>query len=378
MSYSYDYSPLERVIWNKDHLEGILDEVERQGAERIFIVASRTLSTKTEEIIKLRKALGKKFVGLFDSCKEHSPLENILECALKAKESQTDLIVTIGGGSPIDTVKIVQLCITKNISTPVELLSMVGTTYRDPSFIRQIAVPTTLSGGEYSSIAGGTDTNKQLKVRFSGYDLCPKTIILDPKLSLHTPEWLWLSTAIRSVDHAIEGFCSTSNNPLIPLNTMHSLKLFSKCLRETKKDPRNLEARLMAQQAVWITCKNLGSVPMGASHGIGYLLGTIGAVPHGLTSCVMLPAVLKWNEGYLGQKQQIISDALEDPGSTASQAVTNLLKDLGLPITLSEVGIKKGQWDQIAKYGKNHPVVQTNPRPINSHSDILEILELAS
>ena len=117
---------------------------------------------------------------------------------------------------------------------------------------------------------------------------------------------------------------------------------------------------------------------MGASHAIGYLLGTIGAVPHGLTSCVMLPAVLKWNEGYLGQKQQIISDALEDPGSTASQAVTNLLKDLGLPITLSEVGIKKGQWDQIAKYGKNHPVVQTNPRPINSHSDILEILELAS
>ena len=115
MSYSYDYSPLERVIWNKDHIEGILDEVERQGAERIFIVASRTLSTKTEEIIKLRKALRKKFVGLFDSCKEHSPLENILECAQKAKESQTDLIVTIGGGTPIDTVKIVQLCITKNI-----------------------------------------------------------------------------------------------------------------------------------------------------------------------------------------------------------------------------------------------------------------------
>ena len=58
MSYSYDYSPLERVIWNKDHIEGILDEVERQGAKRIFIVASKTLSTKTEEIIKLRKALG--------------------------------------------------------------------------------------------------------------------------------------------------------------------------------------------------------------------------------------------------------------------------------------------------------------------------------
>ena len=117
---------------------------------------------------------------------------------------------------------------------------------------------------------------------------------------------------------------------------------------------------------------------MGASHGIGYLLGSIGSVPHGHTSCVMLPAVLKWNESFNKEKQKWIANALGRPKLSASDAVAELISDLGLPRTLSDVGIRNDQWDKIAEYGVKHPTVLSNPKPITKKSDIIEILKLAS
>ena len=88
---------------------------------KIFIVASSTLSKKTKEIEKIKDILGKKLVGIFDRCKEHSPIENVLECAKEVKKANPDIILTIGGGTPIDTVKVVQLCITLDIDSAEEL-----------------------------------------------------------------------------------------------------------------------------------------------------------------------------------------------------------------------------------------------------------------
>ena len=222
------------------------------------------------------------------------------------------------------------------------------------------------------------DTKTQLKERYTGNDICPQVVILDPSLTLHTPDWLWLSTAIRSVDHAVEGLCSSSTNPLMPPMALNSLQLFARSLRETFKDREDIFPRSLSQKAVWMIAKNLGNTSMGASHGIGYLLGSIGSVPHGYTSCVMLPAVLKWNESFNKEKQKWISNALGRPKLSAAEAVGELVSDLGLPTTLGEVGIKDDQWDKIADYGLKHPTVLSNPRPITKKDDIIEILKLAS
>ena len=378
MANTYRYTPLERVYWDTPAAEVILKEVEQRDLKRVFVVSSSTLSKETEEINKIKKSLGKKFVGLFDRCLPHSPQENVIECVKEVKSKDPDIIVTIGGGTPIDTVKVVQLCVTLEIETVEELRKIAHKKHkRVNSKIRQIAVPTTLSGGEYSNIGGAMDTDKQLKERYIGDDLCPQTVVLDPNITIHTPQWLWLSTAIRSVDHAIEGFCSGSDNPLIPPTCLYSLKLFAKSLRDTYLDPENIESRSLSQKAVWIVAKNLGNTTMGASHGIGYLLGSIGGVPHGYTSCVMLPAVLKWNESHQEEQHKIISDALGRPKLKAWKAVKELVTDLGLPSTLDEVGIKRDQWKQIIDYALKHPTVLSNPKPIKRHEDVMEILEFA-
>ena len=378
MENTYTYSPLDRVIWDTQATDAILNEVERLSVDKVYIVASSTLSKKTDEISKIKNILGNKFVGLFDSCIQHSPLENVIDCVKSVQEKNPDIIITVGGGTPIDTVKVVQLCHSLEINTVDDLKKISNKHQNKASKIRQIAVPTTLSGGEYSIIGGAMDTKTQLKERYTGNDICPQVVILDPSLTLHTPDWLWLSTAIRSVDHAVEGLCSSSTNPLMPPMALNSLQLFARSLRETFKDREDIFPRSLSQKAVWMIAKNLGNTSMGASHGIGYLLGSIGSVPHGYTSCVMLPAVLKWNESFNKEKQKWISNALGRPKLSAAEAVGELVSDLGLPTTLGEVGIKDDQWDKIADYGLKHPTVLSNPRPITKKDDIIEILKLAS
>ena len=373
----FAYVPLERVIWGESADQAVAREAERLKASRIMIVASGTLSRETNVIQSVARALGGRYAGLFDQGREHAPLEYILECAEVARGLDPDLIVTIGGGSPIDMVKIVLLCLTHDLRTREDLLALAGKTTSTPSRLRQIVAPTTLSAGEYSNAAGGTDSRRKTKDMYWGPDLCARSVILDPQLCTHTPSWLWLSTAIRSVDHAVESYCSTAPNVLVDAGALHALKLFADSLRRTRADEGDLDARQQSQMAVWLAASSLGRVPMGASHGIGYVLGAVGGVPHGYTSCVMLPAVLRWNEPATPERQRDIAAALGRPDDSAAHAVAGLISDLGLPRTLGEVGVGEDQLETIARMAAVNPVVRANPRPIRGPDDVMEILRLA-
>ncbi len=374
---SYGYVPIERVHWDKPAAEAVTSERTRSGAQRVFTVASKTLSRKTDVIAQIRAALGSHDVGLFDECREHTPLESVIACAEAARDAKPDLILTVGGGTPIDTVKLVQLCLTHGIRSTEALQALAGKATATPSVLRQIIVPTTLSGGEYSTFAGGTDVAREGQKLYHGPDLCGRAIILDPTIALHTPQWLWLSTAIRALDHAVEGYSAPGTNALIQATALHAIKLFASSLPRTKAQPGDLRARHDLQMATWLAATSLGRVSMGASHGIGYLLGTMYGVPHGYTSCVMLPAVLRWNEPVTGELQKDIAAALGRPGELASEVLTALIDELGLPHRLGDVGIAADQIPAIAARAAEHPVVRGNPRPVRDANDAAAILQLA-
>ena len=238
-------------------------------------------------------------------------------------------------------------------------------------------MPTTLSGAEFSNNAGVLDTERSAKEGYRAPGLCPQVIVYDPNLAQHTPQWLWLSTAIRSLDHAVEGYCSADTTPYYDGHFLHAMRLFKESLPACLRDESDAEARSLNQHAVWLACCGLGSVSHGASHGIGYILGSYCSVPHGYTSCVMLPAVLAWNESVLGSRQDDIATALGMPDATAAEAVATLIAELGLPKTLADVGVKEEQLDEIATRAIRHPVVRRNPRPLEKAEQVMEILELA-
>jgi maleylacetate reductase len=118
-------------------------------------------------------------------------------------------------------------------------------------------------------------------------------------------------------------------------------------------------------------------VQKGASHGIGHVLGGTADVPHGYTSCVMLPPVLRYNESVNAERQAWVSEALGRPGVNAADAVAELIADLGLPGTLRDVGVKPEQLDRIAEESMHDRWVHTNPRKINGPSDVRALLDAA-
>src|SRR5205807_8613172 len=137
-----------------------------------------------------------------------------------------------------------------------------------------ITIPTTLSAGEHTASAGCTDTARHVKESYGHPLMMPRTVILDPDVSVHTPEWLFLSTEIRAVDHAVEDICSVNGQPIAEGASYHALRLPGARLPAVNADPPNPEARLDSQICAWISM--VGSqtaVSRGASHGLGQALG---------------------------------------------------------------------------------------------------------
>ena len=387
LSGVYRFPAMESIVFGKPFLEVLAQEVDRVEARAVFILASSTLARETNTVDRLREMLGNRLAGVCAKIGAHTPRTDVVAAANAAREAGTDLIVTLGGGSVTDAAKMVGLCLGNGVTEPSQLdnyraqIATDGTTRRPevktPS-VRSITIPTTLSAGEYTASAGCTDTARHVKESFSHPMMMPRTVILDPDASVHTPEWLLLSTGIRAVDHAVEDICSINGQPIAEGASFHALRLLGNGLPAVKGDPSNLEARLDCQIGAWMSM--VGSqtgVSKGASHGIGHVLGGTAGVPHGYTSCVMLPHVLRFNHPVNAGKQARVSEALGRPDEPAAEAVAELISGLGLPARLRDVGVKPQQLDMIAEGSMHDRWVHTNPRKIDGPAVTRSLLDAA-
>lgn len=378
---------LDNIVYGVPAADAIAQVVERLGHQRVFLMASGTLSRKTDEISKITDALGSRLVNCFSSMPAHTPRGAVIDAVQQAKEARADVVLTVGGGSVTDAGKAVQLCLANQITTVDgldALLSIAGAKRSSVSSkcvaptVRQIAVPTTLSGGEYGAVAGVTNENTKTKELFRHPDIAPAVVILDPEIAQHTPEWLWLSTGVRAIDHCVEGISSLQSNMYSDTHAIRGLSLLTKGLMAVKNDPTDLQARLDCQLGAWLAMGTTASgVPMGASHGIGYALGALFGVPHGHTSCVMLPSVMRWNEDANADRQRIVAEAMGKKNHNAADVLFEFIAGLEMPTTLSAVNVKVDQFETIAAQSMSTPWIPHNPRSITTASQVLEILDLA-
>ena len=196
-------------------------------------------------------------------------------------------------------------------------------------------------------------------------------------MTVHTPRNLWLSTGIRAIDHAVETICSAEPHPLADAGAFHALRLFAKSLPNNSEQPDDLEARLASQTAVWLACTGLNRVPYGASHGIGHQVGAQAGVPHGYTSCILLPHVMAFNHNATKDRQALISDAFGVPDKPAADCVAELISGLNLPTRLRDVGVREDQLDPIAEGSLLNPWVRGNVVPIDRSEQVRFILDKA-
>src|SRR3954469_24845556 len=167
----HNFPAIDRVVYGKAACDALNDEAVRLDAKRVFLIVSRTLNTKTDEIEKIRRALGNKHVATFDGIEQHTTRKQVAEVARHANEAKADLIVAVGGGSAIDLAKIVIMAMEHDIRDEAGFdpfpmgPGVTVSPFRSPK-VRQIAVPSTLNGGEYNAAALVTDERSRLKQIF--------------------------------------------------------------------------------------------------------------------------------------------------------------------------------------------------------------------
>ncbi|MBT3370106.1 MAG: iron-containing alcohol dehydrogenase [Rhodospirillaceae bacterium] len=381
------FTGMDRVIFGQAAAGAVAGEAERLGAERVFLLVSGTLNRETDAVEQMAAALGPRYAGRWDHMPSHSPREAVVGCANAAREAGCDLLVSFGGGSTTDGGKAVTICLQHGITEAAGLepfrtvVDENGERHfpeYDAPEIRQIVVPTTLSGGEFNARAGITNTVEKLKQSYMHPGIIPLSVILDAAATVHTPEWLWLSTGIRAVDHAVETYCSLDANAYTDGAALQALRLLSEGLARVKADPSDLDARLQCLMGAWISMTGVVTgTRLGASHAIGHILGGTANVPHGYTSCVMLPYVMDYNAAINSNRQADIAAALGQPKATAGDALDKLISGLGMPRTLREVDISEEQLPQLAENCMLDTWTFSNPRKIRSPEQIMEILRAA-
>ncbi|NGX94442.1 MAG: iron-containing alcohol dehydrogenase [Candidatus Afipia apatlaquensis] len=380
----HNFPAMDRVIYGKSASQALKEEASRLNAKRVVLIVSRTLNTKTDEIQKIRDALAERHAATIDGIAQHTTRKEAAEVALQAKDMKADLVVAVGGGSAVDLAKIVIMAMEHDISDEAGFdpypmgPNMSQSPFRAPT-VRQIAVPSTLNGGEYNAAALVTDERTKLKQIFIHPEMMPVSIILDPSLTLHTPTNLWMGSGTRAMDHGIEALCSPLGTPLADEVVLAGIRILREGMLKTLDQHDDLEARRMSQYGSWLSAFGLQArIPMGASHGIGHVLGGTFDVPHYYCTPVIMPSLLRYNQPFTEEAQKRLAAALGASGEMAADAFARFTRKLGLPSRLSEVGISPDKFDPISKIAIKHRFVQANPRPFKSEADIVELLHMAA
>ncbi len=396
ISGAFTLLPIEDVTYGENCIQNLEEVLARYNIERALLITGNTLFTQTDLVDKVISASGQRIKNVFHETQQHVPRESVLECLKMARGEDIDAVISFGGGSPNDTAKAVVMGLTENIHNASDFdRLMIKFEYPDkieiPSIdgsnvLPLIAIPTTLSAGEYTHFIGVTDEVRKVKDLYIDKCLTAKVVFLDPTLTLKTPEWLWLSSGMRSVDHAVEAICSTTAHPFTDALACHALQMLHTSLRECKANPQDLATRLQCQIASWMSVSGLANVTLGLSHGTGHQLGARCNVPHGITSCVMMHNTMRFNKEYAKERLAWIADILDlcnadtDPDTAAdmaADAIQKLTQDLNLPYRLRDVGVTESDFRALADDAIQDLIVATNPRPVTSPEVVIELLESA-
>jgi len=273
----FNLTRLERVIYGPGKIAALKDEMERRGLKRAVVVTTDVVAA-LPIMSQVTGALGPHCASVFAGIIQHVPRGTVNDLQKEIERVDADCLVSFGGGSPID-------------SSKVAIYGLL-----DKRELVHIAVPTMLSAAEYTYAGGVTDETTRVKSGVYDMRVLPRTVIIDPVLTLATPDWLWVSTGIRALDHAIECAYAIRHQPISDVLATKSIALFSEHLKASisTKGEEQLAHRGQCQFASWYSIYGAMNTRFGLSHLLGHQIGPRWNVPHGVTSCITLPNAMRF------------------------------------------------------------------------------------
>lgn len=385
-SFEFSNPRVERIVFGHGKVNTAGDEVARFRAGRALVVVSPSV-TRTPLMEKIRVALGARCVGVFDRVKPHSPTESIKEAAAEARAARADVLISLGGGSAIDTAKGIAVLLAEGGPLPRFGVRFTPPDRKEvPDLPQQklphIAIPTTLSGGEYSYSAGVTEGGK--KFILADPKIAPRTVILDPEAAQTLPARLLAASGMNALAHCVEAIYSTHTQALTHAYCLAGVSRLSEYLPRAVESPEDIQAMGEVQVGACLAGMGVYSAWTGIHHAIVHVIGGRFRIPHASIHALVLPYAMRWNLDATVKAQAQIADAMkidapsdEEAARRAPEAVLEMNRTMGLPLRLRDLGVPRDALSLLAEDALGDYSVYTNPKPIRSASQVLEVLEMA-
>ncbi len=322
-----------RVVFGVGALDSLPEEVARLGAEKVLVLGTPGRRGGAEE---MAARLGGRSVGIFDQAVMHVPIETARAARAEARRLGADCCLALGGGSTIGLAKAIAL----------------------ESGLPIVAVPTTYSGSEMTTIWGMTEGG----VKTTGRDprVLPRTVIYDPSLTLSLPGSVAGPSGMNAAAHCVEALYAADANPITSLMAEEGLRALAESLPRVIEAPSNLDARAEALYGAWLAGAALGAVAMAIHHKLCHALGGSFNLPHAEVHTVILPHAAAYNRDAAPEAMARIARALgcdDAPGGLYDLAVS-----LGAKVALEDIGMRQEDLDQAAEIATRNPYL--NPRPV--------------
>ena len=391
-----DFNPTvpSRIVFGNEKIDSLRDEVKKLGGKRVLVLSGRTVAEKTDSVRRINEGLGDLSAGVYSGLIQRAPLSTAIEAANMAVANGVDTLVGLGGSTISDAARMIAVLMAEGITT-VDRLRQLGEAQDmvlEPnldgkSLPLQVSIPTTLSAGEFN-MGGGNVLDDQAghKIRVRHPRLYADLIMLDPVMTEGTPDWLWLSTGVKALDHCIERLYSTGNQPAIDAPVLAAAEMLFTYLPKSRESDGDPEARLQCLVAAWMSMMGAPNFSMGLSHAIGHIIGVHYSVGHGYTSCVTQPYVMEFNRPVSAAKQALLARSAgldtrgmsdEAAAEAAARAVDDFIMGMGMPHRLRELEIPEEDLPKIAELVLTDGGTRSNPIYITSAEQVMGVLTAA-
>lgn len=370
----------ETSYFGKGAIENVPTEFKARGFKKAAVITDKDL-VEFEVATKVTKLLDEAGVdyALYDGIVPNPTIQNVKDGLAFVKEAQADCIIAIGGGSPIDTAKAIAIIATNPEFSDVISLEGVADT-KNPC-LPILAVPTT-SGTAAEVTINYVITDEENHRKFVCVDPhdIPLVAFVDSDMMMGMPKSLAAATGMDAMTHAIEGFITKGAWEMTDMLHIKAIEIIGRSLRDSVNgDQAGREAMALGQYIAGMGFSNVG---LGLVHGMAHPLSTWYNIPHGVACASLLPTIMKYNKDFTGEKYREIAIvlgiegaetmSLEDVRDAACQAIDQLSTDVGIPATISELGVKEEDIPAIAKDALNDVCTPGNPRD----TTLEEIIEL--
>ena len=383
-----------RIIFGRGKVASIVEEVEGLGGKRVLVLSGRSVAENTDGVRRVSALLGDACVGVYSGLTQRAPLATAVEATRLALQTEADTLVGIGGSTISDAARMIAIMMANDITSEDRLreLSQAQQGLINPDLGGnrlpwQVSIPTTLSAAEFNTGGGNVlDDRAGHKIRVRHPDLYAHLIILDPEMTVGTPDWLWLSTGVKALDHCIERLYSRGNQTATDAPVLSAAELLFNYLPKAREAGGDLEARLQCLIAAWLSMMGAPNFAVGLSHALGHVIGVRYSVGHGYTSCVTQPYVMEYNRPVSAHKQALLARCAgidtrgmsdEAAAEAAARAVDNFILSLGMPHRIRELEIPREDLPSIAELTLQDGGTRSNPIPITTIEQVMEVLEKA-